>query len=156
MPSRRGVAVAAAGVVVLVSATAFLVRARQDLHSTQRARSATTERLTTLDSELRTATVRRADETRALATTRALLDEHTSIRDDLRATGRVEYQRLVAALDDLTRRRVAVTADTQRAKRLDDCLLGASQVLNEVAVGDTAHLATTLPVAQQLCEQVAA
>ena len=100
----------------------------------------------------------RAPRRRALAAlnTRDALRNDTAARDRLRETDRAEYRLLVAALQSLSQHRTELEADAGRAKLLDDCLIGASRVLNEAAVGDTFHLRSTLPAAQRLCTEAAA
>jgi hypothetical protein len=143
-------------VVALVCATAVAVRTRLDVDSTRRALTDSRERVVHLDAQIRDAQARRTQAAADLAAARATLATDTGTRDRLRETDRLEYARLTAALADLARHRAEVTTDTARAQRLDACLLATSQLLNEAAVGDTAHLGTTLPSAARLCNEAAA
>jgi hypothetical protein len=143
-------------VVALVCATAFTVHARLDIDSSRHALTDSRGRVVHLDAQIRDARSQRAQAAADLAVARTTLATDTGTRDRLRETDRVEYARLTAALTDLARHRAEVATNTARAQRLDACLLVTSQVLNEAAVGDTAHLATTLPGAAQLCSEAAA
>jgi multidrug resistance efflux pump len=139
-----------------VCATAFTVHARLDIDSFRHALTDSRGRVVHLDAQIRDARSQRAQAAADLAVARTTLATDTGTRDRLRETDRVEYARLTAALSDLARHRAEVATNTARAQRLDACLLVTSQVLNEAAVGDTAHLATTLPGAAQLCSEAAA
>lgn len=156
MTTRSGVATCVAIVVAFLSATAFTVHARLDLDSTRHALTESRRHLVHLDAQVRDSGSRRAQASVELARARAALAADTGARDRLRATDRVEYTKLTAALTDLAQHKAEVATNTARAQRLDACLLVTSQVLNEAAVGDTAHLATTLPGAAQLCSEAAA
>jgi hypothetical protein len=156
MSTRSGVATCVAVVVALLCATAFTIHARLDLDSTRHALGASQENLVRLDAHVRDAGVQRAQAAQQLMRARATLASDTGARDRLRETDRVEFTRLNGALADLARHREEIASDTARAQRLDACLLVTSQLLNEAAVGDTAHLATTLPTAERLCSQAAA
>ena len=156
LSTRSGVATCVAVAIALLCAIAFTVHARLDLDSTRHSLARSQQDLTRLDAQVRVAGSQRADAATALAAARRLLTTDTGARDRLRATNRVEYAHLTAALADLARHRAELTANTARAQRLDQCLLVASQLLNEAAVGDTVHLAATLPVAERLCSEAAA
>jgi hypothetical protein len=155
MTRRRGVVTAVLSIAAL-GATVFVVWSRHELQTTRQDLRDAQHILTRLDAQLRGDTEQRISATAALAAAQAVMQHDTEARDALRGTGRVEYGKLTSALATLVRHRAEVTANSARAERLDRCLLGASQVLNEAAVGDTAHLATTLPVAQRLCTEAAA
>ncbi|HEX4491431.1 MAG TPA: hypothetical protein VH914_09530 [Acidimicrobiia bacterium] len=156
MSTRSGVATIVAIVVALLCATVFTVHARLDLDATRHSLAVSRQHVVHLDAQVRDAGSQRAQASVELARARTALAADTSARDRLRATDRVEYASLTAALADLARHREELKENTARAQRLDACLLATSQLLNEAAVGDTAHLATTLPTAAQLCSEAAA
>ena len=155
MFTRMRIAAFAASVLVLAGATTFVVGTRNDFHSTERALASSQRNLNALDAQQRiavTAARRHAGRARPRATGFARTPRPAT---DCRATGRDEYRRLTAALDTVSAHRAQLAADTERAKRLDDCLVATSQVLNEAAVGDTHRLASSLPSAQRLCTAAA-
>jgi hypothetical protein len=156
MWARSGVATCVAVIAALIGAVAFGVHARLELDSTRHALQRSQQSIVRLDAEIRAAGTRHVDAETALTNARDALERDTTTRDRLRTTDRVEYSRLTAALADLASHQREVTTNTARALRLDACLLAASQVLNEAAVGDTVHLAATLPDAQRQCEAAAA
>jgi hypothetical protein len=155
MFTRIRIAAFAASILVVAAAGVFVVTTRNDFHRTERELAASQHSLAVLGTEQRLAVVRRNATLADLDRARADLATHTAARDELRATGRAEYRRLTAALDTVSAHRAQLAADTERAKRLDDCLVATSQVLNEAAVGDTRRLASTLPGAQRLCAAAA-
>jgi hypothetical protein len=142
--------------IALAGTTIFFVHGRHELHSASDGLTVSEHHLAQLHTQLRDAVVRRAEELAALEHARDALRNDTAARDRLRETGRAEYRLLVAALQSLSQHRTELEADAGRAKLLDDCLIGASRVLNEAAVGDTFHLRSTLPAAQRLCTEAAA
>jgi len=154
---RRGwVAALAVACVALAGVTVSVVRTRSDLRDTREQLARSGRRLRLLDGEARSAVLHRTDSLAALGRAGALLRKDTAARDRLLETNRIEYRTLTAALTSLSQHRAELAADATRAQRLDDCLVGASQVLNEAAVGDTFHLAQTLPATQRLCSAAAA
>jgi hypothetical protein len=142
--------------IALAGSTIFYVHGRHELHSASDGLTVSEHHLTQLHAQLRDSVVRRTDELAALAHARDALRNDTAARDRLRETDRAEYRLLAAALQSLSQHRAELEADAGRAKLLDDCLVGASQVLNEAAVGDTYHLRSALPAAQRLCTEAAA
>jgi uncharacterized protein involved in exopolysaccharide biosynthesis len=156
MFTRIRVAAVVAALLVLVAATVFVTRTRADLHSARAGITTSEHNLDVLDTDLHTAVAQRTDARTQLAHAQAVLLHDTTARDQLLATNAVQYRLLTTAIATLAQHRSQLAAGAARAKLLDDCLIGASQVLNEAAVGDTAHLASTLPNAQQMCSAAAA
>lgn len=142
--------------LALVGATLFVVRTRNDLHSAHAGLAGSEQNLTRLDTQLHDAVARRGAALATLDRVREILRSDTAARDALRTANRAEYQRLAAALASLSAHRTELAATAARAELLDDCLTGASQVLNEAAVADTARLASTLPSAQRRCAEAGA
>jgi hypothetical protein len=141
-------------VMFALMATVFVVRARHDLHDADAGLRTSRAHLAVLRSDLREAVVARTDARVSLEQVRELLRADTAARDRLRATNGSEYRLLVAHVASLAAHRAELAASATRAKRLDDCLIGASQALNAAAVGDVVHLAVLLPRAERLCAQV--
>jgi hypothetical protein len=156
MFTRGRVAAFALAVLALVGAALFVVRTRADLNTARDGLTRSGANLTRLDAQLHAAVADRADAFTKLEGVRDGLRRETASRDALRETDRVRYADLVATLATLTQHRTELTADSARARLLDDCLVGASQVLNEAAVGDTNRLSSTLPSVQRRCAAAAA
>jgi hypothetical protein len=142
--------------LAISGATVFVVRSRDDLHAAQAGLTRSQHRVIELDAIQHRAAVARSNALAALQRARDALHSDTAAREHLDATDRAEYVVLTAALETLQQHRAELASGTARAHRLDDCLVGASQVLNEAAVGDRVHLASTLPRVQQLCNEAAA
>jgi hypothetical protein len=141
--------------IALAAVGVSVARTRSDLRDTRRQLAQSGRHLRLLDADARAAVQQRTDSLAALGRAGALLRKDTAARDRLLEVDRVEYTTLVAAVQSLSQHRDELAADAARARRLDDCLLGASQALNEAAVGDTADLARTLPSAQRRCSAAA-
>jgi hypothetical protein len=154
--TRRHVAALVVAVFLLAGGSVFVVRTRDDFRAARRGLARSEQRLDRLDSQYRDAVAAHTAELAALERTRDTLRADTNARDQLVATSGVEYRLLTEALQSLSRHRAELAAGTAHAKLLDDCLGGASQVLNEAAVGDVEHLASTLPDVQRLCSRAAA
>jgi hypothetical protein len=152
----RRVAAAVVVVLALVGATIFAVKSRDDLHSARDALARSEHNLDVLHARQNAAVAHRTAALAALDHARELLRTDTEARDTMIATDRVRYGLLGTALQTLSKHKTELAASTARAQLLDNCLTGASQVLNEAAVGDVAHLASTLPTVQKLCSQAAA
>ena len=108
-----------------------------------------------LHARQRDAVAHRTETLAALDHAREVLRTDTEARDTMVATDRVQYGLLGEALQTLSKHKAELAASAAHAKLLDDCLTGASQVLNEAAVGDVEHLASTLPPVQKVCSQAA-
>jgi hypothetical protein len=150
------VAAVVVALLVVVAGTLFFVHTHSQLRDTRGRLSLSQDRLARLDVVEQDAVVERAKAFAALQRARDALAADTAARDQLRAADRAELARLSAALKSLSQHQAGLAAGTARAKLLDDCLVGASQVLNEAAVSDVVHLRTTLPPVQLLCSQAAA
>jgi hypothetical protein len=150
------VAAALLALLVVIGGTLFFVHTHGQLRDTRDALDLSQDRLNRLDVVEHGAVADRAQAFAALQRARDALAADTAARDRLRATDRAELSRLNASLTSLAQHQRDLAAGTARAKLLDDCLIGASQVLNEAAVGDIVHLRSTLPPVQQLCSQAAA
>ena len=143
-------------VLALVGATAFVIRTRDDLRAARAAHTRSEQNLGVLHARLKDTDAHRTEALAALEHEREVLRTDTEARDTLLGTDRVQYGLLVVALQTLSTHQAQLDASSTHAKLLDDCLTGASQVLNEAAVGDVEHLALTLPPVQQTCSQAAA
>jgi hypothetical protein len=153
----RGRALVALGVVLVLAAVAvFAVHTRDDLRAARDGLDQTQQHLTELDAVEHDAVGTRSDALAALARARAILLVDTNARDQLTEGDRVQLRVLSTALHTLAQHQSELVSGEARAKLLDDCLTGASQVLNEAAVGDVSLLASTLPPVQRLCSQAAA
>ncbi len=151
----RRVAAAVAVVLALAAATIFIVTSRGDLHSARGALARSEHNLDVLHRRQDAAVAHRTAALAALDHARELLRSDTDARDTMIATDRVQYGLLGTALQTLSKHKAELAASAAHAQLLDDCLSGASQVLNEAAVGDVVHLASTLPPVQKLCSQAA-
>lgn len=149
--TRTRLLVAVAALVVFVVATVFVVQTRDDLHAANRGLVASRHHQSQLRVALNAAVLARTEATVALEHAREVLRADTASRDQLRETGRSEFQLLTLAIENLAQQQAALAAGTARAKRLDECLIAASQALNQAAVGDVVHLAITLPHSERLC-----
>ena len=156
MFTRGRVAICVIGALTLVGSGLFAVHTRHDLHSTRDALTGSQHNLSTLDAQLHASVTRRGAALATLDRVRAVMRSDTAARDALSAANRAEYRRLTAALASLDAHRSELASTAARARLLDDCLIGASQVLNEAAVADTARLASTLPSAQRRCAEAGA
>ena len=152
---RGWVAALVVACVALAAVSVSVVHTRDDLRGTREQVARTANHLTLLDAEVGSAVRHRSASLAALGRAGGLLRKDTAARDRLLETDRIEYLTLVAALHSLSEHRAELAVDAARAQRLDDCLVAASQALNEAAVGDTVHLARSLPSAQRLCSGAA-
>jgi hypothetical protein len=152
---RRG---AAAAVVMLavVAATVFVVKARDDLHAARRGLEQSSHNLDVLHARQDGADARRTEVFAALDRATEGLRTDSEARDTMLETDRAQYVLLSQALQTLSKHKAELWESVVHANLLDDCLTGASQALNEAAVGDVVHLATTLPPVQALCSRAAA
>ena len=155
MFTRGRVAAFALLALAFAGATLFVVHTRGDLKAARVGLTKSGANLTRLDAQLHAAVTDRTDALAKLERIREGLRKQTAARDALRDTDRVRYADLAAALATLAQHRTQLAADSARAKLLDDCLIGASQVLNEAAVGDANRLASTLPTAERRCAAAA-
>lgn len=145
--------VALAVVLIVAVATVFVVHARDERRTASRDLATSRHHLAQLNSALREAVTARRDALTALDNARETLRADTGARDRLRETDGIEYGALANATRTLADHHAQLAAATRRAKLLDACLIGASQALNEAAVGDVVHLRETLPRAELLCAQ---
>jgi hypothetical protein len=152
----RRVAGAVVVVLALVAATLFVVKARDDLHSAHRGLQQSEHNLDVLHASQADADARRTEVLAALDRATEALSTDSEARDTMLETDRAQYVLLTQALQTLSKHRVELWASAVHANLLDDCLSGTSQALNEAAVGDVVHLATTLPPVQALCSRAAA
>jgi hypothetical protein len=141
--------------LALVGATAFIVNARSDLRSARRGLTRSEHNLDVLHAHQKDALAHQSETLAALDHAREVLRTDTEARDALLETDRVQYALLGEALQTLSKHKAELAASAAHATLLDDCLTGASQVLNEAAVGDVEHLASTLPPVQKVCSQAA-
>jgi hypothetical protein len=153
---RRPVAAALVLSLALVAATVFVVKARADLHAAHGGLQRSSHNLDVLHGRQTAATARRTEVLDALDRATEALSTDSRARDTMLQTDRTQYILLARALQTLSKHRVELWASAVHANQLDDCLTGASQALNEAAVGDVVHLAATLPPVQALCSEAAA
>jgi hypothetical protein len=151
----RRVATVVVVLLALVGASMFIVKARDDLHSARSGLARSEHDLDRLRARQADAVAHRTAALAALDDARETLRTDTEARATMIATDRVQYGLLGKALETLSKHKAQLAASAARAALLDDCLTGASQVLNEAAVGDVEHLATTLPPVQKVCSQAA-
>jgi hypothetical protein len=151
--NRIRVLVALVVVTIVAAATVFVVNTRADMHEAQAGIATSSRHLSRLQSDIAAAVAARADARTALDHAREVLRADTEARDQLRATNKSEYRILVVSLQTLAANQAQLAVDARRAKLLDECLIGASQALNEAAVGDVVHLVATLPRAERLCAE---
>jgi uncharacterized protein YoxC len=154
--TRRRVAAFVVALLALAGATVFVVKTRDDLRAARDGLSRSEHNLDVLDARQRDAVTQRTHALEALDRARALLANDTAARERMLETVGAQYGLLTEALQKLSQHQAELAASAAHAKLLDDCLAGASQVLNEAAVGDVVHLASTLPPVQRLCTQAAA
>jgi hypothetical protein len=143
-------------VLALVAAGVFVVRTRDDLGSTRRGLGRSAQRVAVLHAQQAAAIGRQTQVVAALGRASEALRTDSDARDAMLETDRGQYVLFTRALQTLSKHRIELWVSAVHANLLDDCLTGASQVLNEAAVGDVVHLATTLPPVQALCSQAAA
>jgi len=151
--NRTRMFIAVGAVLALVAATVFVVHARDERNEASRNLARSRLHLTQLDRALHEAVSARRDALAALDNAREVLRADIAARDSVRRTNGIEYGTLIAATRTLAAHQAQLAAGTQRAALLDQCLIGASQALNEAAVGDLVHLRSTLPRAEQICAQ---
>ncbi len=143
-------------VLSLGGAAAYALRVRSDLHATRRALTTSRAKRAALTTAQHTASDEQVDALVALADAHTRLDADTATRDKLRSDGRTTYAKLEATLQTLLTHQSDLAEGTRRAQLLDECVVGASQVLNEVSVGDVAHLEATLPAVEKICREATA
>ena len=153
---RRAVGALIVASLAISGTAVFVVRSRDDLHAARTGLTRSQHHVIELDAIQHRAAVDRTSALAALQRARDVLGTDTRAREHLDSADRAEYALLTSALKTLQQHQAELAAGTARAHRLDDCLVGASQVLNEAAVGDRVHLASTLPQVQQLCNAAAA
>jgi hypothetical protein len=152
---RRRVAAVVAVVLALAAATTFVVKTRSDLHSARSGLRRSEHNVSVLHTRENDAIAHRTAALTALDQARETLRSDTAARDAMRETDRAQYALLGRALQTLSQHKAELAKSATHAALLDTCLAGASQVLNEAAVGDVVHLASTLPPVQKVCSQAA-